>query len=82
VSDFNDIHAGDKVLINGQPATIIVIDETANSLVFETELDGGGTNTTYAHVSNSRIEALPTAEPAVEAPVEEPVVESKPAVKK
>ena len=52
---------GDKVLING--AQIAVIDSYVsgepNLVVYTTSLAGGGTDTVYAHISNTRIEDLP-----------------------
>ena len=52
--------AGDKVLIDG--AQIAVIDSynvEANLVTYTTGLAGGGLNTVYAHISNTRIEDLP-----------------------
>ena len=51
---------GDKVLIDG--AQIAVIDSynvEANLVTYTTGLAGGGSNTVYAHISNTRIEDLP-----------------------
>jgi len=59
-NDLPDRKAGDKVLIDGaQIATILSYNVEANLLSYETGLAGGGSNTVYAHISNTRIEDLP-----------------------
>jgi hypothetical protein len=52
--------AGDRVLVDGaQVATILSYSEGANLFTYEVGLAGGGSNTVYAHISNTRIEDLP-----------------------
>ena len=48
---------GDKVLIQGEVATIEVYDPDSNIVVYTTEI-GGAENKTTAHVSNTVITAL------------------------
>ena len=65
MSKFNK---GDKVLVNHSlVATILTYDEDSNNLVFVARV-GGGTDTTYAHISNTHLELLEAA--PVEAPAE------------
>ena len=55
-----DRKAGDKVLIDGaQIAVIESYNVEANLVTYTTGLAGGGSNTVYAHISNTRIEDLP-----------------------
>lgn len=57
---------GDKVVINrGVIAEIVVYDTEANRLVYKHEV-GGGTNTVYGHISNTQIDAFPSAPAVVE----------------
>ena len=69
---------GDKVLIGGNLlAEIVVYDEQSNSLVYKHTPAGGGSDTVYAHVSNTRVEALPGAVAAPEPAAEAEAVEAE-----
>jgi hypothetical protein len=49
---------GDRVLVNGSlVAEIHTYDEDSNVLVYTASV-GGGTDTTYAHISQTRLEHL------------------------
>jgi hypothetical protein len=49
---------GDTVIVNrGTIATIITYSEEDNRFSFKVG-DGGGSNTTYAHISNTQLEPL------------------------
>ena len=61
MTDTAKYKTGDKVLVNG--AQIGVIDTynvEANLFTYTTATAGGGSNTVYAHISNTRIEDLPS----------------------
>lgn len=62
--------SGDKVLINGAlVATIQTYSEANNIVTYASRPPGGGTDTTTAHISQTRIERLVTETVAV--PVED-----------
>lgn len=73
---------GDKVLVNGAlVATIEVYDETVNQLVYSVLLPGGATDTTYGHISNTRLELVDAPaqeELPLETPAEEPAEDANP----
>ena len=57
MSDEPKFSEGDKVLVNGGlVAEIVRYDELANVLVYKHNLPSGGTDSVYAHVSNTRLE--------------------------
>lgn len=52
--------AGDRVVVNGAlVAEILTYDEASNVVAYVSQV-GGGTDTTYGHISNTKIERLVT----------------------
>lgn len=63
-------NTGDRVLINGNlVATIQTYDENNDRIAYVSVPPGGGTDTVYGHISQTRVEHLVTE--AVSVPVEE-----------
>lgn len=60
-------NAGDKVLINGAlVATIQTYDEDNDRIAYVSVPPGGGTDTTYGHISQTRVQHLVSEAEAVQ----------------